>query len=511
MRDTAHVIILGVDGLRPDQINAQTMPNLHALKSQGVVSSDHRTVFPSETRGALTALANGARPESTGVLGNDFYARDGGQRLAGTDTIHDWRYGEARYAGGMVRTVSLSETLAKAGRSFAVVTSSGQGSFTALNWKGADLGQTGFNVRHPQLAFPHDLAIDIAREHKVPSTGFERGAEAQAVDIFINSVWPAKQPAASIIWLTEVDSASHLHGLGAEGQIESMMACDRAIGALLDWRAHQPERDRIAILITSDHGHSTTSGFINLDAAFKQAGIRAATRFADNVDIIFRRGRAPGLWLRHYDKGLLQAAFDALLAQDYYGATFTRAVEPGAPHGHIEGTLALELTGAAHFRAPDLYLNLAGDNAPNAHGISGTSVCDVGNYRIEVGGGTHGGLHRAELAAVLVGDGAGLKSGGQVITTRTGITDLAPTALHLLGVAAPDTMTGRIMHEMLADGDTVAAPAIEEFTASAGGKTSHLRFGRIGAHCYVDEAWVSGLASAPSVNREHVAVEAPAA
>lgn len=510
MSDIAHVIILGVDGLRPDQVNARTMPNLHALKQRGVVSSDHRTVFPSETRGALSALANGAKPESTGVLGNDFYARSGSNRLAGTDTIHDWRYGEAHYAGGMVRTVNLSETLAKAGKSFAVVTSSGQGSFTALNWKGADYGQTGFNVRHPQIAFPHDLAIDITARHKVPSTGFERGAEAQAVDVFVKSVWPAKKPSASIIWLTEVDSASHLHGLGAEGQIESMIQCDAAIGALLDWREHQPERDAIAIFITSDHGHSTSSRFINMDDAFKAAGIRAATRFDDDVDIIFRRGRAPGLWLRQYDKGLLQAAFDALVAQDWYGATFTRAVEPGSSLGTIEGTLALELTGAAHFRAPDLYINLAGDNAPNEYGVPGTSTCDVGSYRIDVGGGTHGGLHLAELTAVLVGDGAGLKAGGQTISTRTGITDLAPTALHMLGVAAPDTMTGRVMHELLENGAATAAPVIEEFTATAQGKTSHLRFGRIGTHRYVDEAWVWPTAQPPTASHETIVDKAPA-
>lgn len=491
MSSAKHVIILGVDGLRPDQINAETMPNLHELKGRGVVSGGHRTVFPSETRGALSALANGAKPESTGVLGNEFYPRDGRNRIAGTDTIHDWRYGETHYAGGMVRTVNLSETLAKAGKTFAVVTSSGAGSFTALNWKGADFGQIGFNVRHPQLAFPHDLAIEISERHKVPSHGFDRGAEMHAIDVFTNSIWPVKKPDASIIWLTEVDSASHNFGLGAPGQLKSMEECDAAIGALLDWRSHQPERDDIAIFITSDHGHSTTTRFIDINVALKAAGIRAAERFEHDVDIIFRRGRAPGLWLRKFDKGLLQAAFDAFLAQDWYGATFTRSAEPNSPHGIIDGTLALELTGAAHSRAPDLYINLAGDDASNEFGLPGTSICDVGYYRIDVGGGTHGGMHRRELTAVLVGDGAGIRSGGDVIDTRTGITDLAPTVLHLLGVVPPDTMTGRVMHELLEGGESFAAPLIKEFSATTQGKSSHLRIGRIGAHTYLDEARAS--------------------
>ncbi len=121
-----HVIVVGIDGPRPDMINEITMPNLTAMRARGVSSRDHRTVFPSETRGALTALANGARPETTGVLGNEFYSRDGSGRLTGTDTIHDWRAGEKRLIGGMVTATNLSETLAKNGKSFAVVTSSGQ-------------------------------------------------------------------------------------------------------------------------------------------------------------------------------------------------------------------------------------------------------------------------------------------------------------------------------------------------------------------------------------------------
>ena len=512
MTDIRHVIIIGVDGLRPDQINAQTMPNLTAMRERGVSSTDHRTVFPSETRGALSALANGARPESTGVLGNEFYPRDGRNRLSGTDTLHDWRYGEANFLGGMVNTIGMNEALAKSGKAFAVVNSSGQGSFTALNWKGDALGQTSFNVRYPQIAFPHDLALEISQRHKVPSVGFDRGAQDQVVGIFTQSVWPARKPNATIIWMNEVDSASHRHGLGAEGQLESMIGCDKAIGDLLDWREHQPERDAIAVFVTSDHGHSTIAGKASIGDVLAAAGISAATQFDDGVDIVYRRGRAPGLWLRKYDNGLLQAAYDALLAQEWYGATFTRAVEPGSHLGEIDGTLAISLTGAGHFRAPDLYINMRGDDLDNAHGIAGTSICDMGSYNIELGGGTHGGLHWSELAAVMIADGAGLRSGGQAIASRTGIDDIAPTALHMLGVQAPNTMTGRVMHELLENGEPVPAPIIEEYTATAGGKTSHIRFGRVGERRYVDEATVSSaMAGADQqADRETVAAEAPA-
>ena len=44
-------IVLGVDGLRPDMINEQTMPNLAAMAARGVSSRDHRTVFRARRAG----------------------------------------------------------------------------------------------------------------------------------------------------------------------------------------------------------------------------------------------------------------------------------------------------------------------------------------------------------------------------------------------------------------------------------------------------------------------------
>ncbi|MDQ0136556.1 hypothetical protein J2T08_004492 [Neorhizobium galegae] len=494
-----HVIVVGIDGLRPDMINEVTMPNLAGMRARGVSSKDHRTVFPSETRGALTALASGARPETTGVLGNEFYSRDGSGRLTGTDTIHDWRAGEKRLTGGMVTATNLSETLARNGKSFAVVTSSGQGSFTALNWKGADRDQAGYNVRHPAIGFPPELAVDIAEQHRMPANGLDRGAEKQAVAVFTDTVWPARKPDAAIIWLTEVDSASHRYGLGAEGMLTSMRDCDAAIGNLLEWRDKQPEKDGIVIFVTSDHGHSTIVEFISVGDALKEAGISAGLRFDDGIDVLYRRGRAPGFWLRTFDKGLLQGVFDALAVQPWYGATFTRASEPGSHEGILAGTLALGLTGAAHPRAPDLYINLKGDDAENAFGVPGTSICDAGSYSgIPLGGGSHGGLHSTELAAVLIGDGAGLKSGGQVIASRTAIYDIAPTVLEMLGLQPAASMTGRPMFELFDDAGTVDAPEVTEFTASVDGKTSRIAIGHVEGRAYIDEADL--LTETPAAN-----------
>ncbi|MGO7324522.1 alkaline phosphatase family protein, partial [Rhizobium ruizarguesonis] len=66
-----------------------------------------------------------------------------------------WSAADERLAGPLVKAPSISEVLHQAGRPFAVVTSRGPGVLPALNWNGQQRGQTGFNVRHPQIGYPH--------------------------------------------------------------------------------------------------------------------------------------------------------------------------------------------------------------------------------------------------------------------------------------------------------------------------------------------------------------------
>ena len=62
------VLIIGADGLRPDQVDPAVMPNVVALAENGVWFSDHHAVYPSHTRVNMSALASGTtRAPSTAV------------------------------------------------------------------------------------------------------------------------------------------------------------------------------------------------------------------------------------------------------------------------------------------------------------------------------------------------------------------------------------------------------------------------------------------------------------
>ena len=495
-----HVIIFGIDGLRPDMVRDTTMPNLSALKRRGAWSADHRTVFPSETRGALTALATGSTPAVNGILGNQFYPRANTARQVFTNTVHDWHAANQSLNGRMVTALGLAEVLARHGRSLAVVTSSGQGSLSALNWQGEVCGQTGFNVRHPQTAFPRSLAADIHRQHKVPPWGFEKGNERKVVEIATSSVWTQARPHVMILWLTEVDSASHRFGLGSAEHLEALERSDTALGQLVDWRDSLRDRDDVAIFVTSDHGHVTASELICLSEILKGAGFSAADSFEQDADILVRPGRAVGFWLRRYDLGLLRELQAFVSEQPWYGGSFSPGFDRTTHLGSVEGTLALRLIGADHDRAPDLFLNLKGAADTNNHGVMGSAIYDPGDYRTSVGAGTHGGLHALELAAVLMGDGSGFEGGS--IVSRTSITDIAPTVLALLGLPELSTMSGRILTEFLAGGTgaTQTALASAELRSEGTVQTvlrSTTAFGRQ----YFDEGWAESARTPTSRDR----------
>ena len=67
-----HLLIV-LDGLRPDYVTPELMPNLHALGERGVVFGNHHAVFPTVTRVNAASISTGAYPETHGLLGNSEY------------------------------------------------------------------------------------------------------------------------------------------------------------------------------------------------------------------------------------------------------------------------------------------------------------------------------------------------------------------------------------------------------------------------------------------------------
>jgi arylsulfatase A-like enzyme len=75
-RISPHVVIVSIDGLRPDAIGAFKAPTLQRLIREGSYSLSARTILPSKTLPSHTSMLTGQPPERHGVLWNNVVSAD---------------------------------------------------------------------------------------------------------------------------------------------------------------------------------------------------------------------------------------------------------------------------------------------------------------------------------------------------------------------------------------------------------------------------------------------------
>ena len=66
-------LVVFFDGLRPDYITPETMPNLYAFSKSGSYGKQHHSIFPTVTRVNGSSFSSGSYPATNGVMGNSVY------------------------------------------------------------------------------------------------------------------------------------------------------------------------------------------------------------------------------------------------------------------------------------------------------------------------------------------------------------------------------------------------------------------------------------------------------
>src|SRR5437867_786468 len=74
-RSSARLILIVVmDGLRPDSINREDTPTLFRLRQEGVSYINSHSVFPTVTRVNAAAISTGTYPDVNGLVSNSMFA-----------------------------------------------------------------------------------------------------------------------------------------------------------------------------------------------------------------------------------------------------------------------------------------------------------------------------------------------------------------------------------------------------------------------------------------------------
>ena len=199
-----HVLIIIVDGLRPDVLLLAEAPTLHALARGGAYSFWARTTDVAVTLPSCTSMLTGVSPRIHGVTWNS-----------------DLPAGKQVYP--LVPTVF--ELATRAGYVTALV--AGKSKFAALNQPGT--------ITHAYV--PATTKVS------------DEQVTAEAVKVIA-----AYQPALLCVHYPDVDGAGHAKGWGSREQLSQISHTDEQIGLLLGALERAGMRGSTVVLVSADHG-----------------------------------------------------------------------------------------------------------------------------------------------------------------------------------------------------------------------------------------------------------------
>jgi len=214
------VLLIGVDGVRPDVMAEVPTPNLDALAAVGSFSQEAQNVRPTVSGPCWSSMLIGVSPEKHGVISNDFSSNN---------------YGE--FPDFLTRIEQVRPEL---------------GTFAAVDW----LPLGGEDAGGP--------LISDALDKKVVLDGYEFGwLEADSISVVatINELRGGDSDAL-FVYLGAPDEISHnIGGIGQEYR-DAIAAADRHVGRLVEaikGRESFANEDWL-ILVATDHGRTETGG-----------------------------------------------------------------------------------------------------------------------------------------------------------------------------------------------------------------------------------------------------------
>jgi arylsulfatase A-like enzyme len=479
------VLVLVVDGLRPDSITAEDTPTLFRLRAEGVDLVNSHAVFPTVTRVNAAAIATGTQPGTNGLVGNQMFVPAVDDRRAFDTGDHRNFLALDRATGGRVlQAPTLAERLHARGLRLAGVSSGSTGSAFLLNPRSvAGVGAlvNGYLEPGQTVAYPAPVSEAVLARFGPAPAKAPGGARFDASvnwtqRVLREYVLPELAPDVVINWLTEPDHSQHHVGVGSPAAREALRNDDREIAQVLAGL----DAALTSVLVVSDHGFTTNTAGVDVAGALIEAKLKAAR---DSTDVILASsGQAVALHVEGHDAARIARLARFVQAQDWGGVIFSAQT--------VDGAFPLELINVANRdRGPDLLFTFPWTSRRSAFGVPGTDLANV-----SAGGSPyvsdHGSMSPWNVRNTFLAWGAGVKK-GITAPAPAGNADVTPTVLALLGLEGEVGLDGRVVAEALQGGPDPEAVAVETrvHTAVAGGYRAALQISTVDGRRYVDKSW----------------------
>lgn len=200
-----HVVIVVVDGLRPDAIARAPAPRLQALARASAITGTARAIEQPETLPSFLSMVTALAPSAHGVTWNN----DRGLEYAG-ETLFTRVHGAGRRTG-------------------------------------LYFGKSKLSMLAPRGSADHVWGPGPRKTHR------ERGTSASVATRFAGD-FARERLALALVHLKEADAAGHDHGWLSPQYFEALGVADRGLGTVLDAIQASGRAGATAVLLTSDHG-----------------------------------------------------------------------------------------------------------------------------------------------------------------------------------------------------------------------------------------------------------------
>jgi predicted AlkP superfamily pyrophosphatase or phosphodiesterase len=425
-------LIVFFDGLRPDYITEEQMPNLFAFKQKASVGKHHHSVFPTVTRVNSASYATGSYPGMHGLLGNSIYIPEVAANKAIGTGYGDLSKIPAATSGPILTAKSLGEVLADAGQKMMVFSSgtTGQAFLQNHTVNGA--------VVNPDLVLPESFKSKVFSEiGEVSNAEHEdMGRHKWITDALLKYGLAENGPLVSAIWFSDPDGAAHEHGIGSPQAVEAIRYVDAQFGRIMEALKTKGAGEQYNVLISTDHGFVTHIGKQGLSDFLIKEGFKKGK---DSDDVVVAEG---GIYIKNHDPNVIKNIVTALHKQEWVGAIFTKAQKKGAMQGWVKGTLSFDAIHYDHAkRSGDILVAPNWNDAKNDKGYAGT------DFSGGVAG--HGGSSPYEINIALIASGPLFKNAQTTTELPTSNVDIAPTILKMYNLPRPAGMDGRAVSELL--------------------------------------------------------------
>jgi predicted AlkP superfamily pyrophosphatase or phosphodiesterase len=257
---SAPTLVVSIDGLPWWLLEREVarLPTLGQLWRQGS-RGPLQSVFPSMTWPAHTSMVTGVQPGEHGVLGNRVLDRATGQ------IVECWNVPKSE----IVRTPTVYDAAAQAGRSVAAVLWPATSGAAALRWNLPEVhsaqalrdgASPGLLDELGKVGLSAALLARFSNEEQFLLDSYVRDAAVYLIE--------RKRPDLMLLHFVAVDTMEHVYGPESRPTLWALHLVDRYLADVL--AAYERGQQQPNVLLVSDHGFLTMKRYVDPEQVLRQ-------------------------------------------------------------------------------------------------------------------------------------------------------------------------------------------------------------------------------------------------